>query len=137
MPLSVRHQYLPLSSFIPFAFLLIQRYGKVHQHGRVVMIKEAVCLLNYVYAIQSEITELTVSDSYEYLGRGQRPSDIHTHLLPSSPISYLHLSLHLFLYLSLYRECITESYICFLYDHQFSTALQLFRCSLVTCGLCR
>lgn len=88
LPLSVRPQHSPLSSFIPSSFLLLHACGKVHQHGRVVMIKEAVCLLNYVYAIESEITELTVNDSFEYLGRGQRPSDIHT-LLFSIPLPLL------------------------------------------------
>lgn len=74
-----------LSSFIPSTPPLIHACGKVHQKGRVVMIKKAMCLLNYVYATESEITELTVNDSFEYLGRGQRPCDIHT-LLLSSPL---------------------------------------------------
>lgn len=101
MPLSVRPRHSPLSSFISSTLLLIHACGKVHQHGRVVMIKEAVCLLNYVYAIESEIAELTVNDSYEYLGRGQRPSDIHIlysySLFPPSHLSLFPSLLPLFL----------------------------------------
>ena len=57
----------PRPYLIPSALLLIQANASVHQHSGLVMMKDEVCLLNYVYAIESQIAAVTVTDSHEYL----------------------------------------------------------------------